>query len=120
MPRIARRAFGRPVVDQPRAAVRIDEQRRVDPVEIEPVRRGPRPGRVARGDIEIAAARDAGGEDVKAPVMILDRRRKDARSEEHTSELQSLMRISYAVFCLTKKKKTQTHTNCERDTHYKI
>src|SRR3546814_2439575 len=32
-----------------------------------------------------------------------------ARSEEHTSELQSLMRISYAVFCLKKKKKQQ-HT----------
>src|SRR3546814_1524940 len=31
----------------------------------------------------------------------------DARSEEHTSELQSLMRISYAVFCLNKKKKQQ-------------
>src|SRR3546814_5646333 len=31
------------------------------------------------------------------------------RSEEHTSELQSLMRISYAVFCL-KKKNTKTHT----------
>src|SRR3546814_8233349 len=31
----------------------------------------------------------------------------DARSEEHTSELQSLMRISYAVFCLKKKKKTK-------------
>src|SRR3546814_5229616 len=30
------------------------------------------------------------------------------RSEEHTSELQSLMRISYAVFCLKKNKKTQT------------
>src|SRR3546814_21050291 len=30
---------------------------------------------------------------------------KSARSEEHTSELQSLMRISYAVFCLTNKKK---------------
>src|SRR3546814_6983008 len=30
------------------------------------------------------------------------------RSEEHTSELQSLMRISYAVFCLKKKKKTYT------------
>src|SRR3546814_5217720 len=29
----------------------------------------------------------------------------NARSEEHTSELQSLMRISYAVFCLKKKKK---------------
>src|SRR3546814_2002389 len=38
-----------------------------------------------------------------------------ARSEEHTSELQSLMRISYAVFCLKKKKKTNKkqhkHTN---------
>src|SRR3546814_10174199 len=33
---------------------------------------------------------------------------RDARSEEHTSELQSLMRISYAVFCL--KKKTEIHT----------
>src|SRR3546814_4365179 len=32
------------------------------------------------------------------------------RSEEHTSELQSLMRISYAVFCLKKKKKTQNNT----------
>src|SRR3546814_4905110 len=31
------------------------------------------------------------------------------RSEEHTSELQSLMRISYAVFCLKKKNKTQPH-----------
>src|SRR3546814_4702883 len=34
------------------------------------------------------------------------------RSEEHTSELQSLMRISYAVFCLKKKKKkNHTHSN---------
>src|SRR3546814_9248260 len=32
------------------------------------------------------------------------------RSEEHTSELQSLMRISYAVFCLKKKNKKQTTT----------
>src|SRR3546814_1499498 len=32
-----------------------------------------------------------------------------ARSEEHTSELQSLMRISYAVFCLKKKKKNTTY-----------
>src|SRR3546814_3693604 len=31
------------------------------------------------------------------------------RSEEHTSELQSLMRISYAVFCLTKKNLLQSH-----------
>src|SRR3546814_7951624 len=38
------------------------------------------------------------------------------RSEEHTSELQSLMRISYAVFCL-KKKKTQTN-NSKQDAQY--
>src|SRR3546814_3287042 len=38
----------------------------------------------------------------------------DGRSEEHTSELQSLMRISYAVFCLKKKKKkTQYHTKTQ-------
>src|SRR3546814_5959660 len=33
-----------------------------------------------------------------------------SRSEEHTSELQSLMRISYAVFCLKKTKHQETHT----------
>src|SRR3546814_3152274 len=38
------------------------------------------------------------------------------RSEEHTSELQSLMRISYAVFCLKKKKKTDT-INHIKNTH---
>src|SRR3546814_5404244 len=35
--------------------------------------------------------------------------RSSVRSEEHTSELQSLMRISYAVFCLKKKKKSHKH-----------
>src|SRR3546814_8935806 len=39
------------------------------------------------------------------------------RSEEHTSELQSLMRISYAVFCLKKKKKK---TNKRDNTHLSI
>src|SRR3546814_3710918 len=34
-----------------------------------------------------------------------------ARSEEHTSELQSLMRISYAVFCLKKKRTKEHHIN---------
>src|SRR3546814_10098096 len=34
---------------------------------------------------------------------------EDFRSEEHTSELQSLMRISYAVFCLKKKKHNKNH-----------
>src|SRR3546814_7863868 len=37
--------------------------------------------------------------------------RRGGRSEEHTSELQSLMRISYAVFCLKKKKCTQRSKN---------
>src|SRR3546814_8228920 len=36
---------------------------------------------------------------------------QEDRSEEHTSELQSLMRISYAVFCLKKKKKTDKPHN---------
>src|SRR3546814_6745556 len=40
-------------------------------------------------------------------ALVAERRDHAAeRSEEHTSELQSLMRISYAVFCLKKKKKT--------------
>src|SRR3546814_9740312 len=43
-----------------------------------------------------------------------DRRRGEGRSEEHTSELQPLMRISYAVFCLKKKKNTITHTNASQ------
>src|SRR3546814_6786699 len=42
-----------------------------------------------------------------------------ARSEEHTSELQSLMRISYAVFCLKKKKMSKTTTQLT-DTNDKI
>src|SRR3546814_2945585 len=40
------------------------------------------------------------------------------RSEEHTSELQSLMRISYAVFCLKKKKKTTTQYTTYRTTNH--
>src|SRR3546814_5034793 len=50
-------------------------------------------------------------------VHILARDLAQARSEEHTSELQSLMRISYAVFCL-KKKKTKTKTS-SNNSHYK-
>src|SRR3546814_3532718 len=60
------------------------------------------------GRVEQQAVREfappAGGQ---LPVLALDIV-NDGRSEEHTSELQSLMRISYAVFCLTKKK--QKHT----------
>src|SRR3546814_3089480 len=45
-----------------------------------------------------------------------------SRSEEHTSELQSLMRISYAVFCLKKKTKTShrtTHTSYDKQSTHK-
>src|SRR3546814_4360522 len=42
-----------------------------------------------------------------AEASIVQTRHREARSEEHTSELQSLMRISYAGFCLKKKKTTK-------------
>src|SRR3546814_2309956 len=41
--------------------------------------------------------------------VVIDDLIKGGRSEEHTSELQSLMRISYAVFCLKKTKKKRKH-----------
>src|SRR3546814_2461996 len=50
---------------------------------------------------------DAAAPAVDQPVVL-------KRSEEHTSELQSLMRISYAVFCLKKKKKNMQHNNRSR------
>src|SRR3546814_1457142 len=46
----------------------------------------------------------AGGADEAGRVAFVDVDQRVVRSEEHTSELQSLMRISYAVFCLKKKK----------------
>src|SRR3546814_3460855 len=50
-------------------------------------------------------------EDGDAIAVLVPRQQfLDGRSEEHTSELQSLMRISYAVFCLKKKKKYSSHT----------
>src|SRR3546814_10281461 len=44
-------------------------------------------------------------------------RKLRGRSEEHTSELQSLMRISYAVFCLKKKNQTYKTPNITRANH---
>src|SRR3546814_1792310 len=71
---------------------------------------------LASGAVEHAPARDEndGASDARLerldlhedlPRRTLDRR--GSRSEEHTSELQSLMRNSYAVFCLKKKKNTK-------------
>src|SRR3546814_10908843 len=61
---------------------------------------------------QVMLARDALGEWPKGNMAVANDEDEtdEARSEEHTSELQSLMRISYAVFCL-KKKKTQTAKN---------
>src|SRR3546814_2078195 len=42
------------------------------------------------------------------------------RSEEHTSELQSLMRISYAVFCLKKKKKSTKNTQQNKNDNHRL
>src|SRR3546814_10111154 len=53
------------------------------------------------------------GDDLVAGAVIAKALAERNRSEEHTSELQSLMRISYAVFCLKKKKKSQNSTITE-------
>src|SRR3546814_8096075 len=71
-----------------------------------------------RGPQHLAGIRAAGGR--AAPgrrnpqpgnQRRLRRRRGTLRSEEHTSELQSLMRISYAVFCLKKKNIKNNNSN---------
>src|SRR3546814_11643859 len=56
-----------------------------------------RPAHAARHGQLLGGLRGGAGRGVVLPV------RRGRRSEEHTSELQSLMRISYAVFCLKKK-----------------
>src|SRR3546814_9314910 len=75
--------------------------------------RGPRAGPGARRhrlDGRLQDRRPAAGlaRPDRDPVR---RRLRKGRSEEHTSELQSLMRISYAVFCLKKKTKDSTLYN---------
>src|SRR3546814_7661846 len=52
-----------------------------------------------------------------SPRLLPPRKRGPRRSEEHTSELQSLMRTSYAVFCLTKKSTRPNHAYCTIMTH---
>src|SRR3546814_6046875 len=48
------------------------------------------------------------------PLISTSDKAAPGRSEEHTSELQSLMRISYAVFCLKKKNTTKKQTNIHK------
>src|SRR3546814_10869514 len=66
---------------------------------------GERPGREAIPVIFAGVVNGGGGQvGGRAVLQILI----EERSEEHTSELQSLMRISYAVFCLKKKNQNKT------------
>src|SRR3546814_3292114 len=61
-------------------------------------------------DLGHAGDEDALSRHREEPALFADSKEGAVRSEEHTSELQSLMRISYAVFCLKKKKKKTTDT----------
>src|SRR3546814_6698214 len=57
-----------------------------------------------RGMADLRAVEDRDGEEGGAEALLHDGADHRMRSEEHTSELQSLMRISYSVFCLQNKK----------------
>src|SRR3546814_1779678 len=91
------------VIGEPEAAVAIEDDvvRALERFALEPVvERDHRAG----GEVDAldrAAGRLVGG-------MAREEQRAGLRSVEHTSELQSLMRISYAVFCLKQKKKITT------------
>src|SRR3546814_9561995 len=74
-----------------------------------PDRGGRRRSRARRAD------GDAGAGGARLSRMVLGLSDRSPRSEEHTSELQSLMRISYAVFCL--KKNTSTNIPLNKKTH---
>src|SRR3546814_5200842 len=73
--------------------------------------------RWAAGDMRAVVVEDLGaraaGTGVGHLPEVVRSVRRALRSEEHTSELQSLMRISYAVFCLKKKKSTTDHNNSQ-------
>src|SRR3546814_5460609 len=66
-------------------------------------------GRLAPEDI--LRARGIGHEIGRIRLPAFELADAERRSEEHTSELQSLMRISYAVFCLKKKKQKHIHSH---------
>src|SRR3546814_8113432 len=72
------------------------------------------PGNAARADIVIRQIKVVTMRRQLPEDMVAEQQEAFCRSEEHTSELQSLMRISYAVFCLKKKKKKQDKRNIIR------
>src|SRR3546814_7616154 len=59
----------------------------------------------------VPSMRSAPAISANSPAAVPVPRSLCGRSEEHTSELQSLMRISYAVFCLKKKKNNKIHNS---------
>src|SRR3546814_5732890 len=61
--------------------------------------------------LPVELARHAGELDLPVQRLVGDAQQGAIRSEEHTSELQSLMRISYAVFCLKKKNNTNKYNS---------
>src|SRR3546814_3257883 len=71
-------------------------------------------GRTAAGRLRLPFGRPGASRSVKRRPVKRRPVKPGQRSEEHTSELQSLMRISYAVFCL--KKKTGENTKAIQDT----
>src|SRR3546814_5935262 len=68
-------------------------------------------------EAEVIARAGMLGVELQHLLEILLRRRGHRRSEEHTSELQSLMRISYAVFCLKKKQNENVNPNTQNKNH---
>src|SRR3546814_5438240 len=107
------RRFGQPkALDQQVVCAPDQHPRRREQAKIPPFERHPaewRGGRSSRGDGNCRAEQYGRGRfrgaDASRGEVAQRTERGCARSEEHTSELQSLMRISYAVFCLKKKKK---------------
>src|SRR3546814_10187342 len=61
-------------------------------------------------DLDVHGRRDGRADAADGHGAAVEEAGQDVRSEEHTSELQSLMRISYAVFCLKKKTTTKSET----------
>src|SRR3546814_7678633 len=88
-----------PLFRSPGARLRAGRGQGLPPV-------GPRPARARRARRGSLARRDGGTRLRGVRGGLLGGVARAGRSEEHTSELQSLMRISYAVFCLKKKRKS--------------
>src|SRR3546814_7506127 len=72
--------------------------------------KGPAPAGYHLGHRRVVVEPPAQVHEVRVRFQVLPLHYSEKRSEEHTSELQSLMSISYAVFCLNKRKSKNNHT----------